>query len=89
MNMKNKMNSSALKKYSYQESNSKKPFKRKGKQHAIKANSFAVDNNHRAEIFDMDDSDKNLHNATSIKGDKCSTLKDFSKADRMMHENAF
>lgn len=84
--MKNKMNSSALKKYSYQESNSKKPVKRKGKQHAIKANSFAVDN-HR-DVFDMDiESDKNLNNATSIKGDK--HVKDFSKADRMIHENAF
>lgn len=90
--MKNKMNNSALKKYSYQESNSKKPFKKKSKQ-AVKANSFAVEsNNYHYKDFNgyLDDevSDKNLNNATSVKGDKLN--KDNVNANnKLINENAF
>ena len=80
------MNSSALKKNSYQEPNAKKPFKRK-KQNTIKANSFAIDHKDR-DTFNIDDvSDKNLLNATENK--KKTQIKEYKGEDAQINEKAF
>jgi hypothetical protein len=84
--MKNKMNSSTLKKYSYQEPAGKKPFKKKSKLHTMKANSFAVEPKDR-DIFELDaESDKNLNNATSIKD---SHPRNFARKDHANTENTY
>ena len=83
---KTKMNTSTLKKNSYQEPNAKKPFKRK-KQNTIKANSFAIDHKDR-DAFNIDDvSDKNLLNATDNK--KKTLVKEYKGEDTQINEKAF
>lgn len=91
--VKNKiMNNSALKKYSFQESNTKKPFKKK-KQSAIKSNSFAVEPNnyHYKDLntyLDAEDSEKNLNTALSVKGEKISKG-NVNDNNKLISENAF